>query len=62
MSKKVPSIPPIFHEDKFITDVREKAHLLNSLFANQCSLIKYNSVLPTNCENRTDKSLSNIIC
>ena len=58
--KKVPCIPPIFHENKFITDFREKAELFNSFFANQCSLIKNTSVLPTNCESLTDKSLSNI--
>ena len=34
--KKVPCIPPIFHENKFITNFREKAELFNSLFPNQC--------------------------
>ena len=58
--KKVPCIPPIFHENKFVTDVREKAELFTSFFANQCSLIKNTSVLPTNCENLAGKSLSNI--
>ena len=51
--KKVPCIPPIFHENKFVTD-------FTSFFANQCSLIKNTSVLPTNCENLAGKSLSNI--
>ena len=54
--KNVPCIPPIFHENKFITDFSEKAELFNSFFANQCSLIKNTSVLPTNCESPTDKS------
>ena len=58
--KNVPCIPPIFQENKFITDFREKAELLNSLFTNQCSLIKNICVLPTSCENLTDKSFSNI--
>ena len=58
--KKVQSIPLIFHDNKFITDFREKAELFNSFFANQCSLITNTSVLPTNCESLTDKSLSNI--
>ena len=58
--EKVPYIPPIFHDNKFITDFREKAELFNSFFANQCSLSTNNSVLPTNCESLTDKSLSNI--
>ena len=58
--KKVPCIPLIFHDNKFITDFREKAELFNSFFANQCSLITNASELPTNCESLTDKSLSNI--
>ena len=58
--KKVPCIPPIFHDNKFITDFREKAELFNSFFANQCSLITNTSALPTNCESFLDKSLSNI--
>ena len=40
--------------------MREKAELFNAFFANQCSLIKNTSVLPTNSESLTDKSLSNI--
>ena len=40
--------------------MREKAELFNFLFANQCLLIKNTSVLPTNYENLTDKTLSNI--
>ena len=59
-SKNFPCIRPIFSENKFVTDFREKAELFNSLFVNQCSLIKNTSVLPTNCENLTDKFLSNI--
>ena len=46
-----------------LANFREKAELFNSLFANQCSLIKSTSVLqvlPTDCENPANKSLSNI--
>ena len=45
--KKVPSIPPIFHEQRFI-DYSEKAELFNSSFANQCSLMRNRSVLVPN--------------
>ena len=45
--KKVPSIPPIFHEQRFI-DYSEKAELFNSSFANQCSLVRKRSVLISN--------------
>ena len=57
---KVPCIPFIFHENKLITDFRDKAELFSSFFANQLSLIKNMNVLPTNCEHLADKSLSNI--
>ena len=53
-------VPPGFHEIEVITDFKEKAELFNSFFVNQCSLIISTSLLPTNCENLTDKSLSNI--
>ena len=49
-----------FHENKFITDYIEKTGLFNSLFANHRWQIESTSVLPTNCENITDKSSSNI--
>ena len=58
--KKVPCILPIFNDNKFITDFREKAEIFNSFFANQYSLLTNTSVFPINCESLRDKSLSNI--
>ena len=58
--ENVPCILPIFHESRFIIDFREKAELLNSFFSDQCSLVRNSSVLPTDFELFTDKSLSNI--
>ena len=58
--ENVPCIPPIFHENKFITHFREKGELFNSLVANQRSLIKNTSVLSTYCENLTNKSLTKL--
>ena len=43
--KKVPCIPPIFHNNKYVTDFKEKSETFNSFFANQCSLIPNNSIL-----------------
>ena len=51
-SKKVPGVPSIFHEKKIITDFREKAELFNSIFANQCSLIKTTRVITPNFESQ----------
>ena len=59
-NKKIPLIPPLFHENCFITDFKEKAELFNSFFSNQCSLLKNCSKLPTNPRYVTDKRLHTI--
>ena len=56
-NKKISLIPLLFHENCFITDFKEKAELFNSLFSNQCSLLKNCSKLPTNLRYITDKRL-----
>ena len=58
--KKVPCIPPIFQDNKFITDFSKKAGLFNSFFAKQCSVIENNSVLPSSTNPITDQYLANI--
>ena len=58
--KKIPSIPPLFHENKFITDFKEKAELFNHFFVNQCSLLSNSSVLPTDLPDLTNKCLDSI--
>ena len=59
-NKKIPIIPPLFHENKFVTDFKEKAELFNAFFAKQCSLIDNNSSLPKNLIYLTEKRLSKI--
>ena len=39
-NKKIPLNPPLFPENKFVTDFKEKAELFSAFFARQCSLIK----------------------
>ena len=58
--KKVLWNPPIFHENRFITDFREKAELYNCFFADQFSLVRNSSVLPTDFELSHSNFLSNI--
>ena len=36
-NKKIPVIPPIFHDNKFITDFKQKAEIFNSHFSKQCT-------------------------
>ena len=59
-NKKIPLIPPLFHENKFVTDFKEKAELFNALFAKQCSLIKNSSKLPSHLHYLTDNRLSSV--
>ena len=59
-NKKIPFIPPLFRENRFITDFEEKAELFNSFFDKQCSLIRNNSELPTSLTFYTDNRLSTI--
>ena len=45
-NKKIPLIPQLLHENKFVRDFKEKAELFNSFFAKKYSLIKNSSKLP----------------
>ena len=56
--KKVPCIPPIFHNNKYVTDFKEKSEIFNSLIANQCSLIPNSSILPSELKLLTEHNLN----
>ena len=43
---KIPRIPPLFVQNKFITDFKEKAELFNNYFTSQCTPVLNNSELP----------------
>ena len=58
--KKIPCIPPVFHDNKFAIDFREKAELFNTFFAEKCSLPRNNSELPKNLPFLTEQRLSNV--
>ena len=47
-NKKVPLIPPLLVDDKFVTDVQKKANAFNKCFAEQCTPLDNNSSLPVN--------------
>ena len=59
-NKKIPSIPPLLHQDKFVTDFKEKANIFNNFFADQCSIVSNNSELPATRTKKTQESLSTI--
>ena len=53
-------LPPLFYENCFITDFKEKAQLFNIFFSKQCSLVPNNSSLPADVNYITDKRLSTV--
>ena len=46
--KTIPCTPPLFRDNNFITDFKEKAELFNSFFSKQRSIIDNGSKLPSN--------------
>ena len=44
--KKIPIIPHLLIDDKFVTDIQTKANIFNKFFADQCTPLKNGSVLP----------------
>ena len=55
--KKIPCIPPLFHDDKYVVDFQEKSKIFSSFFTDQCSLISNGRVLPSKLPLRTDSIL-----
>ena len=60
MLKTFPCIPPLLHQDKFVTDFKEKVNIFNNFFADQCSIVSNNSELPMTLTKKTHESLSTI--
>ena len=59
-NKKIPCIPPLLHNGKFIMDFKEKAELFNDFFTMLCSLVNNNSELPSVLTKETCKLLSTV--
>ena len=58
--RKIPCIPPLFADNKFITDFKEKSEISNSFFAKQCSLTDEGSTLPSLFPLISEKSLLDV--
>ena len=56
----MPVIPPIFHDNKFITDFKQKAEIFDSHFSYQCTPLINNSRIPSECPRKSSESLSSI--
>ena len=45
--KTIPLIPPLLINHKFLTDIQAKGDIFNKFFADQCTPLKNNSMIPT---------------
>ena len=59
--KKVPCVPPIYDNNRYVTDFKEKCQLFNSYLLEQCTLLKNISTLRNTCSKHTNKILDTII-
>ena len=50
----------IFHDNKFITDFKQKAEIFNPNFSKQCTALINNSKIPSECPRKLNESLSSI--
>ena len=58
--KKIPLIPPLLVNDKFVTDMKTKADIFNKFFTEQCTPLKNDSKIPTNQIFLTQSRLSSL--
>ena len=58
--KKIPLIPPLLVNDKFVTDMKTKADIFNKFFAEQCTPLKNHSKIPINQIFLTQSRLSSL--
>ena len=59
--KKVPCIPPVYDNNRYVTDFKEKCQLFNSYFSEQCTLLKNICTLPNTCSKHTNNILDTIV-
>ena len=59
-NNKIPCIPPIYHNNNYITDFKEKAEIFNNFSAKQCTIVNNTSPRPTDSLKRTNNCLSTI--
>ena len=57
---KNPCIPSLSENNKYITNLKKKAELFNSYFANQCSLLNNNSQLPPTLSYKANERLFSV--
>ena len=53
-NKKLPAIPPILQDNKFISDFKQKAESFNSQFFGQCTPLINNIKIPPECPQKSN--------
>ena len=59
-NKKIPVVPSIFRDNKYITDFKQKAEIFHSHFSEQCSPLINKSKIPSECLRKSNESLFSI--
>ena len=59
-NKKISCIPPIYHNNNYVIDFKEKAQIFNNFFAKHRTLVDNTSKLPTNSFKRANNLLSTV--
>ena len=54
-NKKIPVIPPIFYDNKFITDFKRKAEVFNP---KQCTPLVNNGIIPSEYPRKSNESIN----
>ena len=57
-NKKIPCTPPIYHNNNYITDFKEKAVIFNNFFVKQCTIVNNTTQLATDSLKRINNCLS----
>ena len=57
-NKKIPCIPPIYHNNNYITDFKEKAEIFNNFISKQCTIVNNTSKLLTDSLKITNGCIS----
>ena len=58
---KIPIIPPVIHRNEFVTSFKDKAELFNNFFAEQCTMLRNGSTIPSHVSLNTHALLNDII-
>ena len=59
-NKKIPTIPPVSHDNKFITDFTQKTEIFNSHFSKECTTVINSNKIQSESSRKSNESLSSI--